>query len=301
MRPGRVPTGSRVLEGVSPRDCTEQESDPIADRPDSVRGPSPSACGPQERARGARASLVPDHRRSTGPYQPLLGRPRAGRTCWSSRRDRVRVTAVATSRRRPRTGIASSPLRRRRRSCTRVASSATTPADRFRDASLLACDERERLARGRPGGRGSGRSEQVVSHPGATYGGLLMQPGVGGTAAVAAMEAAAAAWRDMGFRRLVYKAVPGDLPPVAVRRRPLGPARDWAPLPSARPHEPHRPARASSSSHSAAAAALRKAERPAWRWTLDRRRFRRSGRCWRTALGAPRTSLRCMLSRRWRS
>jgi hypothetical protein len=83
------------------------------------------------------------------------------------------------------------------------------PGDRFRDASLLLWDERERLLGVIPAAAGADRSEQVVSHPGATFGGLLMRTGIGGTAAMAAMEAAVSAWRDMGFRRLVYKAVPG--------------------------------------------------------------------------------------------
>jgi GNAT acetyltransferase-like protein len=83
------------------------------------------------------------------------------------------------------------------------------PGDRFRDASLLLWDERERLLGVIPAAAGADRSEQVVSHPGATFGGLLMRTGIGGTAAMPAMEAAVSAWRDMGFRRLVYKAVPG--------------------------------------------------------------------------------------------
>ena len=82
------------------------------------------------------------------------------------------------------------------------------PDDRFRDASLLLWDERERLLGVIPAAAGAARSEQVVSHPGATFGGLLMRTGIGGTTAMAAMEAAVSAWRDMGFRRLVYKAVP---------------------------------------------------------------------------------------------
>ena len=82
------------------------------------------------------------------------------------------------------------------------------PAERFRDASLLLWDDRRRLLGVIPAAAMPACSEQVVSHPGATYGGLLMHTGIGGTAAMAAMEAAAAAWRDMGFQRLVYKAVP---------------------------------------------------------------------------------------------
>jgi hypothetical protein len=82
------------------------------------------------------------------------------------------------------------------------------PADRFQDRSLLLRDERERLIGVVPAAASPARLDEVVSHPGATFGGLLLRPGAGGEAAVAALGAAAAAWRDLGFRRLVYKAVP---------------------------------------------------------------------------------------------
>jgi hypothetical protein len=77
-------------------------------------------------------------------------------------------------------------------------------ADRFEDASLLI------------GGRGSPDAvlpasrdgDEVVSHAGLTFGGLLSGPRVTVSATVAAIDAVAAALAAQGARRLVYKAVP---------------------------------------------------------------------------------------------
>jgi hypothetical protein len=83
------------------------------------------------------------------------------------------------------------------------------PPRRFRDASLLISEEHGRLVAVVPAACTPVDPGDVVSHPGATYGGFLMHAGVGGNAAMAAVEAAATAWREMGFGRLVYNAVPG--------------------------------------------------------------------------------------------
>jgi hypothetical protein len=77
-------------------------------------------------------------------------------------------------------------------------------ADRFEDASLLI------------GGRGSPDAAlpasrdgyEVTSHAGLTFGGLLSGPALTVSAAVAAIDAIAAALAAQGARRLVYKAVP---------------------------------------------------------------------------------------------
>jgi hypothetical protein len=77
-------------------------------------------------------------------------------------------------------------------------------ADRFEDASLLI------------GARGSSDAalpasrdgDEVVSHAGLTFGGLLSGPHVTVSATVAAIDAVAAALAAQGARRLVYKAVP---------------------------------------------------------------------------------------------
>jgi hypothetical protein len=82
------------------------------------------------------------------------------------------------------------------------------PPDRFHDASLLISEGSGRLVAVVPAASTPVDPGDVVSHPGATYGGFLMRAGVGGDAAMAAVEAAATAWREMGFGRLVYKAVP---------------------------------------------------------------------------------------------
>jgi hypothetical protein len=82
------------------------------------------------------------------------------------------------------------------------------PPDRFHDASLLISEEPGRLVAVVPAASTPVNTGDVVSHPGATYGGFLMRAGMGGNAAMAAVEAAAAAWREMDFGRLVYKAVP---------------------------------------------------------------------------------------------
>lgn len=77
-------------------------------------------------------------------------------------------------------------------------------ADRFIDASLVV------LWAGRPVAAlpASRHGEEVVSHGGLTFGGLLSGPELTVTRAVAALDAAAAVLRADGAHRLVYKPLP---------------------------------------------------------------------------------------------
>jgi len=77
-------------------------------------------------------------------------------------------------------------------------------ADRFRDASWFV------LVNGHPLAvlPASQHDDEVVSHGGLTFGGLLSGPELGTTRAVAALEAIIKALRGDGIHRLVYKAVP---------------------------------------------------------------------------------------------
>jgi hypothetical protein len=77
-------------------------------------------------------------------------------------------------------------------------------ADRFEDASLLV-GERGSPAAALPASRDG---EEVVSHGGLTFGGLLSGPESTVSATVAAIDAIAAALAAQGARRLLYKAVP---------------------------------------------------------------------------------------------
>jgi hypothetical protein len=77
-------------------------------------------------------------------------------------------------------------------------------ADRFEDASLLvSCGGSADAVL--PASR---EGEEVISHGGLTFGGLLSGPGLTVSATVAAIDAIAAALAAQGVRRLVYKTVP---------------------------------------------------------------------------------------------
>jgi hypothetical protein len=77
-------------------------------------------------------------------------------------------------------------------------------ADRFADASLLV------LRKGRPVGAvvASRHGDEVVSHGGLTFGGLISDASLTTTGAVEALEAAAGRYRAAGVRSWTYKAVP---------------------------------------------------------------------------------------------
>ncbi|MHB1261141.1 MAG: GNAT family N-acetyltransferase [Thermoplasmatota archaeon] len=78
---------------------------------------------------------------------------------------------------------------------------------RFIDRSLTVKDG-DKLLAVLPAASVPGESETVVSHPGATYGGLVHAGGLGGSSMQEALRLAAEAWAGAGCRRLVYKSVP---------------------------------------------------------------------------------------------
>jgi hypothetical protein len=77
-------------------------------------------------------------------------------------------------------------------------------ADRFADASLIVLKDGDPVAV-LPGSR---HGDEIVSHGGLTFGGLLSGPAMTVANTVAALDAIAATLRADGVRRLVYKAVP---------------------------------------------------------------------------------------------
>src|SRR5438128_272608 len=80
--------------------------------------------------------------------------------------------------------------------------------DRFRDASLLITDARGRVSGVLPAALDPADPARVVSHPGATYGGLVHDGALYVDDVRAALEAACAHYRDAGLQVLRYKPVP---------------------------------------------------------------------------------------------
>jgi CelD/BcsL family acetyltransferase involved in cellulose biosynthesis len=79
--------------------------------------------------------------------------------------------------------------------------------DRFEDASVVVLDARGRLAGALPAAVVPGDAERVMSHPGATYGGLI-HASLYGERMLEAMARVAAHFAARGFDRFTYKAVP---------------------------------------------------------------------------------------------
>jgi hypothetical protein len=80
--------------------------------------------------------------------------------------------------------------------------------NRFADRSLLILDEKERLIGVFPAALNLAHPDMVVSHPGATYGGLVHAGKLRGEQAVQALEHICQHYRESGIARLRYKAVP---------------------------------------------------------------------------------------------
>lgn len=81
---------------------------------------------------------------------------------------------------------------------------------RFRDASLICEDGRGRIIAVIPAAADAAEPARVISHPGATFGGLVsaaLAPGRIGDL----FDALFAAYRERGFERLHYKTVPSHL------------------------------------------------------------------------------------------
>ncbi len=79
---------------------------------------------------------------------------------------------------------------------------------RFLDRSLAVRDSDGQLTGIFPAAESLSDRTMVVSHPGATFGGLLTAPHVTGAAYRAMMEQALAFWADMGYAKIAYRSVP---------------------------------------------------------------------------------------------
>ncbi len=80
--------------------------------------------------------------------------------------------------------------------------------DRFADRSLVVRDGGGRLSGVIPAAESRDDPALVVSHPGATFGGLLALPQITGYAYHAMLEQALAEWARLGYARLAYKPGP---------------------------------------------------------------------------------------------
>ncbi|MDJ0838806.1 MAG: GNAT family N-acetyltransferase [Acidobacteriota bacterium] len=80
--------------------------------------------------------------------------------------------------------------------------------DRFQDRSLLIYDARENLCAVLPAALDPTDPQTVVSHPGATYGGLIHAGNLTGNAFAESFDAVLKHYRRAGLQELCYKAVP---------------------------------------------------------------------------------------------
>lgn len=80
--------------------------------------------------------------------------------------------------------------------------------DRFRDRSVWVRDEKGRSLAVFPAAQAPKDTRLLVSHPGATYGGVLCSPKCRGEDVVRAFQALAGFYGSQGFSRMLYKAVP---------------------------------------------------------------------------------------------
>jgi hypothetical protein len=80
--------------------------------------------------------------------------------------------------------------------------------DRFRDRSLVLWNRRGRIVGVFPAAEAPADPEMVISHPGLTYGGVVHDGSVRGASMIAALDAIASHYRNLGYRRLRYKVVP---------------------------------------------------------------------------------------------
>lgn len=79
---------------------------------------------------------------------------------------------------------------------------------RFNDQSLILLDDDERFIGLFPAAQDPSCPEQIVSHPGITYGGLLHQGKLRGQEMINALEIISQFYRTCGYSTLLYKAVP---------------------------------------------------------------------------------------------
>lgn len=80
--------------------------------------------------------------------------------------------------------------------------------DRFEDVSLLVNNGDGRTIAVFPAAIHPVASDTVISHPGATFGGLVAGGQCRGESCISALDDIAAYYRSMGFKRLLYKVTP---------------------------------------------------------------------------------------------
>ncbi len=80
--------------------------------------------------------------------------------------------------------------------------------DRFEDCSLIACDEKQQLLAVFPAALLPSDKSVVMSHPGITFGGVLVSEKCRGEAMVRLVRAICSHYAEKGIVRLLYKAVP---------------------------------------------------------------------------------------------
>lgn len=80
--------------------------------------------------------------------------------------------------------------------------------DRFKDASVLFKDERDKLLGVFPAAADRDDERRVVSHPGVTYGGVVHDGRLAGESMVEALQSLCQFYVHQGFATLRYKAVP---------------------------------------------------------------------------------------------
>ena len=80
--------------------------------------------------------------------------------------------------------------------------------NRFEDHSVMILDQDDRLLGCMPAARDPKDSTQVVSHPGATFGGLIHQGELMGSMMLKALSQIRTHYQELGFRSWIYKPVP---------------------------------------------------------------------------------------------
>ncbi len=80
--------------------------------------------------------------------------------------------------------------------------------DRFADMSIVIENEKHRLIGIFPAAVDPSQSDNVISHPGITYGGIVHNGELRGARMVEALEQVCLFYRQNNFKKLIYKAVP---------------------------------------------------------------------------------------------
>jgi hypothetical protein len=80
--------------------------------------------------------------------------------------------------------------------------------DRFKDESVILCDEDGNWMGVFPAALDPNDNLKIISHPGSTYGGLLHQGKLLGSASIEALKLIADYYKKSGYSHLIYKAIP---------------------------------------------------------------------------------------------